>query len=154
MLLPFSNPTVFFICIAPLVLIFFDLLSGVTRAVHDRTFTFRRIADFLGTVFFRYVVAFAAVMFLWFASNSIQAVIVAGTLGMTTLSASIVASILENFSMSGLPPTVEKDLEEVTKDIGVIAEHPPANPMVDTEEVPELGITQIITAKILAWRPS
>ncbi len=115
----FSNITIATLCIVPLLMIIFDIITGLARAIKTKEFKLRRIADFLGTSFLKYLACFGAVLLTWIASDSTEATIVAGSLGMGTLTVAIAGSISENLDTLGLPPAVVNQVDGALKE----AEH-------------------------------
>lgn len=100
----FLDPLMGVIFIAPLILILLDVLAGVTRALYEQEFQFRRLADFLRTSFLQYAMVCAAIVFLWSITASRQWTIAAGIFGQGVLSLSLLASILENLHLSSHKP--------------------------------------------------
>jgi hypothetical protein len=93
----FSDPTIGVIFLTPCVLIVLDILSGIARAIYDREFEYRRLADFLRTSFLQYVIVSATIVAV---TESRQFTIAAGTIGQGILSISLLASILENLAIA------------------------------------------------------
>lgn len=124
----FSNPLLETLVIAPLVLLFLDIVTGVARAVKHQKFSWRRFSDFLGSSFLQYLVAIIATVLVFVVNGSAAAAIVAGVLGMSALATSLAASIVENVSDLNLPPTVEKEADAIVKEVENVATHPPIAP--------------------------
>jgi hypothetical protein len=125
----FADPVTIAIILTPLGLLACDIATGILRAVMTNQFKARRLADFLGTSFMKYVAMLVGVIIVWLASGDSVATSTASLLGMGILSLSIGASIIENMQALGLPPTVERDAETVVKDLESIAD-PAAKPEV------------------------
>jgi Bacteriophage holin family len=112
-----TNTSFIALIIMPLVLIFVDIVSGIAKAIKLHDFSYRRVADFLGTSFLKYLVAFTASLVVFLIAGSAKAASVACWLGMGSLSLSLTASIIENISALGLPPGIEKEADVIVKDI-------------------------------------
>jgi ABC-type sugar transport system permease subunit len=102
----FFDPLMGVIFIAPLILLLLDVLAGITRALHDQEFQFRRLADFLRTGFLQYAIVTVAIVFLWSFIANKQWAIVVGVFGQGVLSLSLLSSILENLHLSSYKPEI------------------------------------------------
>jgi phage-related holin len=140
----FTNATIDSILTAPLLLVLIDFITGVVRAAKTNQFQLRKIADFLGSSFLKYLIVLIATAIVFIVSGSATASVVASTLGMGALSIALCGSILENVATLGLPPAIEKEVDTAVQDIDrIIIPPPPIVPMEMTAEMTSVRLARI-----------
>lgn len=129
----FHNSLVLALLLTPLVLIVADVLTGVLSAILHHTFTPARLSDYLGQDVVRYIGLLVIVWLVWLLAGASAATDAVSALGVSTLAAtllhSIVVNVMEVFQLpTTLAPAIEQQVTHLVPPIPVVGPPPPPPP--------------------------